>query len=316
MYSIVLIAVMTAGTPAPGLGWNRQANGYDSYAYAGCLGNCYGCAGCYGGCGGCNGFLGVRSFFRDLFGGCRGCEGGCYGCMGCFGGPSYYGSGFSNGGMMFDGMTPGYTMGAGIPITMTPGQVPLMQPGPAMPQLMLPTPQTTESGAANYATVVVTLPADAKLFIDGVLSTLDTAVRVFRTPELRPGVKYSYELKIAVDRGGKPQETTKIVDVEAGKTARVHFPEPGAAGSTARIQIAMPANATLYVDDAKWPSPGSATIQTPPLETGKDYEYKLKLERPTDGTPEIITRTVVIQAGSDVKVDFNLAADAVASRDQ
>lgn len=75
MYSVVLMAALTAAPATPGCHW-RSHSCHGCYGCYGCSG-CYGCYGCYG-CGGCYG--------------CYGC-GGCYGCYGCYG-AGCYGYGF------------------------------------------------------------------------------------------------------------------------------------------------------------------------------------------------------------------------------
>ncbi len=70
MYSVVLMAALTAGAEAPDCWWKHGC-----YSCNGC----YGCAGCYG-CYGCNGCYGCHGGGWQ----CHGCYG-CYGCHGCTG---------------------------------------------------------------------------------------------------------------------------------------------------------------------------------------------------------------------------------------
>jgi len=189
----------------------------------------------------------------------------------------------------------------GTPPGMWPGQGPGQMPAGPMPAG--PMPQSYDSMTpANQATVVVELPADARLFADGAPITLTGPVRVFRTPELQTGLKYSYTLKVEVDRGGRVASDTKVVDIEPGKTTRVRFGEPPA-GGTARIDIKAPSQARLVVEGQAWPI-GQRSIVTPPLETGKNYVYTLKLEQERDGKAETLTREVAFRAGEAVTVDF------------
>lgn len=228
----------------------------------GCSGGCAGCFGCQGcnGCsGGCNGFLGIRDFFSNVFsmGGCNGCSGysGCNGCMGCYGGcyggcggfPTS-GYGFSTSGyempMMMTSMPMGnmnsapgmdmmtYGMPSGMPGNVTLPAPPLNQTSP-LPYG--PPPQLQESTvAANQATVIVNLPADARLYVEKHLMELTGSVRAFRTPDLTPGTRYTYTIRMEVERGGRMVEKTETVTIEAGKRTQVSFADPGDNGNTAR----------------------------------------------------------------------------------
>ena len=73
----------------------------------------------------------------------------------------------------------------------------------------------------NAATVVVTLPADAKLTIDGTATTSTSSERTFETPELVAGKTYSYTLEATFQKEGKSVVVSKKVTIEAGKTSTV-----------------------------------------------------------------------------------------------
>jgi uncharacterized protein (TIGR03000 family) len=172
-----------------------------------------------------------------------------------------------------------------------------------------PPPSLGESVvAANQATIVVTLPADAKLFADGTLIDQSGPVRTFRTPPLEPGRTYYYNLAIEVQRSGQTvRSKDERVSLEAGKVARVNFPEPApSTGNTARINIQMPADAVLTVDGRPWNAAGGvAVIQTPTLRPGVDHIYQLSVELTRQDQRHTLTRDVRFRAGQDVKVEFD-----------
>jgi uncharacterized protein (TIGR03000 family) len=67
------------------------------------------------------------------------------------------------------------------------------------------------------ATLIVSLPADAKLTIDGQATTSTSAKRVFSTPVLEAGKTYQYTLKAEVVVEGKTEVITKVVQIQAGR---------------------------------------------------------------------------------------------------
>lgn len=81
---------------------------------------------------------------------------------------------------------------------------------------------------STQATIVVNVPAEAKLTFDGAVTTSTSTRRVFVTPELKPGTEYSYVVKVEVTRDGKPVVDEKKVTFKAGETAEVTLGETAA----------------------------------------------------------------------------------------
>ena len=215
MYSVVLTAMMSTGAAAPDFGGWFSSGGHGCQGCVGCLGcggcygsgfGCGGCVGCCGGCSGCGGgFLGLgllSASRRSCFGcsgcfGCGGCCGGCFGscfgcagsCFGCIGAPIIVSSGYGLDPVGF-GM-PGPTMPMIPGPSMGPGGTPVAPPAPgaALGETLTPAnppsaAPPTDAASVNQATVVVTLPADARLYADGQLMDQAGPVRTFLTPPL------------------------------------------------------------------------------------------------------------------------------------
>jgi uncharacterized protein (TIGR03000 family) len=81
------------------------------------------------------------------------------------------------------------------------------------------------------ATLVVSLPADAVLTIDGTPTTSTSAERVFRTPSLEPGQDFEYTLEAKVVRGGEPKVIKQRVTVRAGQETTVRLEVPATTGA-------------------------------------------------------------------------------------
>jgi uncharacterized protein (TIGR03000 family) len=73
------------------------------------------------------------------------------------------------------------------------------------------------------ARLVVALPADALLKVDGQPTRSTSANRIFMTPPLDPGVSFTYQLSVEVVREGTTLRQTKQVFVRAGEEARAAF---------------------------------------------------------------------------------------------
>jgi uncharacterized protein (TIGR03000 family) len=250
MYSVLLMMAMTGGAEAPDLG------------HHGCCGGCYGdCGGCYGGCGGCcggghgfcgghhhhhgccggdygccggccgggHGFCGHHHHHHGCCGGCYGCNGGCYGSSygcggGCYGysyGGSWDGHGSyaptwgGDGGYLAPGAVPG---GPGA----VPGG-PGGPGGPVAPPADLPKDGKKTSLSAP-ASIVVSLPADATLTIDGQATRSKSETRRFISPALPAGKDFTYTLEAEITRDGETMTATEQVTVRAGEETTVSLP--------------------------------------------------------------------------------------------
>lgn len=82
--------------------------------------------------------------------------------------------------------------------------------------------------AVTEATLIVSLPEDATLTIDGENTTSTSAQRVFVTPALERGKEYEYTLKAKVDRDGEVKFATAKVTVRPGQISRVELKLPAA----------------------------------------------------------------------------------------
>lgn len=76
------------------------------------------------------------------------------------------------------------------------------------------------------ATIVVNLPADARLKVDDYLTSSTSGTRVFVSPALTPGQDFSYTLTAEIVRDGKTVVAKKLVNVRAGEETRVAIDFP------------------------------------------------------------------------------------------
>jgi len=241
MYSVVLMVAMTGGVETPAFGFGCKGCNGCSCSYScscsgyGCSGG-YGCNGCGGGysCHGCNGgsckcsgwsrkgCCGGGLFSRKCHGchGCHGCCGGSYGChggYGCCGGYACTGCTGCTGGYACTGCT-GCCGGMTAPATEAPKTIEKVKE-----------PKVIEKGkteAPSAAKIIVSLPADARLTVDGAVTTSTSDRRVFESPELAPGKTYSYTLKAEFTQDGKPVVVTKEVSIKAGAEVNVTIAAP------------------------------------------------------------------------------------------
>jgi uncharacterized protein (TIGR03000 family) len=81
----------------------------------------------------------------------------------------------------------------------------------------------TRRDMLKRALIIVQTPADAKLYLDNLLTAGGTNLRTFYTPELESGVNYYYTLRVELPRDGRILTETQRVYFQAGREVRVSF---------------------------------------------------------------------------------------------
>jgi uncharacterized protein (TIGR03000 family) len=109
------------------------------------------------------------------------------------------------------------------------------------PVLFAASPPAPFSGERETATIRVTLPADAKLTVDGHPTRSTSSERLLVSPPLDPGRDYRYTLKAEFVRGEKTITVQQAVLVRAGRETTVSLDVPSEA--SARYGAGNPAYA-------------------------------------------------------------------------
>jgi uncharacterized protein (TIGR03000 family) len=173
----------------------------------------HGCSGsCSGSCHGGGLFGGHRHGGHGCSGSCSGyCSGSCTGYISCSGGCS--------GGVIYSSGCAGGMGCAGC----AGGVIVAPQAGKPGEKLDLPKEKKPEKKdeVSAPATLVLSLPADAKVTLDGVVTTSTSATRTFVTPELLPAKEFVYVLSAEIVRDGQTLTVKQEVTVRAGEETRV-----------------------------------------------------------------------------------------------
>lgn len=239
MYSVVLATVLMAGSATPD--WHNRCHscysGYSCYAgyscYSGYSG--YGCYSCYSSCHGCHGIFPI--FHRHS---CHGCcstyvYSSCHSCSVCSRPVVVYSAPICCGGVITT--TPRVIE---IPAAGNPELEALRKENERLRKELqkksekVPAPKGNEEVSAPVSSrVTVTLPSDARLWVENVECPLTSSVRSFNTPALNPNQQYVYNLKVTAIRDGQTVSQTQRVIITPGQEARVDF-NGAAVGTAAR----------------------------------------------------------------------------------
>ena len=89
------------------------------------------------------------------------------------------------------------------------------------PETVAPPKKTTQTVAP--ATILVSIPAGARLIVDGAPTSSTSEQRTLVTPGLEVGTTYVYSMRAEVVRDGVTMVQTQQVNVRGGQTATVQF---------------------------------------------------------------------------------------------
>ena len=293
-----------------------SCTGRSSGGYGSCTGSCTGSgSGCYG-----NGRL--RAFNNNAcYGSCTGrTAAGVGSCTGyaasCTGTPSYS----CQGSAPMSGMSDGYAVpspamsqypvmdggscigasgGSGIPMPVygpsydNGGYIPAT-PMPAVPQSYNSPPDSVPEqrnslrafqGQANRATVVVRLPADARLFAENRPLALTSGERQFVTPPLPEG-EFTYTFRAEYVRNGETISQTKRVNVRSGNTYPVEFNDLTNAKNSVPPSVLPPAvtGPLPYSTDFAAKPTASVKPLTVPAPTAPTERAKITVKLPAGAT--------------------------------
>jgi len=240
-------------------------------------------------------------------GGWGGSSGGSSG--GYYGGSSGGSSGGSGGGTYY--YSPGVEMSPVDPSVAPPaGGV------PAAPVPVAPAPGTTTSNTRADGLLSVNVPDDAKIYVNGQVTSSLGELRQYVSRDLAAGFNYSYEVRAEVVRDGRTVEQVKKIDVRAGETANLAFDFNGNASAETSLTVHVPTDAKVFLAGNSTKANGETRVfRTTGLNGGKSWEgYTVRVELERGGRTVTKEETITLKAGQSQELRFDFDADKVASR--
>jgi uncharacterized protein (TIGR03000 family) len=288
------------------------------------------------GWGGSHGSWGSSGGWYGSSGGSWGSSGGSWGSHGSSGG-WYYGSygssggswGSSGGSWGSHGSSGGYYQS--VPAAPAPAPAPSATPAPPAPAP--PAPADAGGQSAGYhptygpirssAYLTVTVPADAKVFVNDRPTTSTGTDREYVSHDLQPGARYNYAVRAEFERDGKMVSETQSIQLIAGQTATLDF-DGAASVQTAEnadarttLIVKLPADAKLFLADHETKATGEVReFSTTKLPNGSQWaKYAIRAVIERDGREVVREQTVTLKAGEsrEVTIGFDsLASDKIA----
>ena len=187
-----------------------------------------------------------------------------------------------------------------------------------------PSPASTDSTQtipADAAMLLVEVPANAKIFVNGSATSATGGQRRFVSRGLAEGRDYDYVVRMVVDRDGRPVEETKVVSLSAGSSKSVSFNGLTVAERSApdskktSLKLHVPAEAKVWLAGNETSSKGETRVfETTSLRDGQAWKgYEIKVAMVVDGREKVVSRTIDLTAGSSMELSIDPVGTRTAS---
>jgi uncharacterized protein (TIGR03000 family) len=180
-----------------------------------------------------------------------------------------------------------------------------------------------EAAVETEASIRVTVPAEAQVFVNDRLTTSTGGERSFVSRGLQGGRTYAYQLRVEFVRDGETVVENKLVRLQAGEQIDLSFGAGEQLASeeeaTTELTLHVPADATVTLAGAATRQTGeSRTYATAALTAGQEWAgYVVRVELQRDGQTLVEEKTLSIVGGENYELSFEFAEPAaqVASLD-
>lgn len=166
-----------------------------------------------------------------------------------------------------------------------------------------------DSASADTARLFVSLPAEAKLFVNGSATSSQGTNRHFVSKGLKAGFKYPYTVKAVMSVDGKEVVQSKQIELTAGSTEELAFDFNAVA---TELTIELPENAELELAGVTTKSTGAVrTFVTNNLSAGQvwsNYKVVVTLDELTK------EQTIDLKGGEQRTLSFSFDDTKVAAR--
>jgi uncharacterized protein (TIGR03000 family) len=179
-------------------------------------------------------------------------------------------------------------------------------------------PGTTYYQLQDAGYLLVSVPADAQVYVNGRATTSTGADRQYVSRGLENGQRYSYEVRAEVVRDGKTVTETKVAQLTAGSQASLTFSlsSPASTASSAKpprtaLKVNVPSDAKVYLSGKETSSTGPVReFSTTTLAEGASWDnYTIRVV--SNGQTK--EQTISLKSGENRELTFDFDAAEVAS---
>ena len=176
--------------------------------------------------------------------------------------------------------------------------------------------------AAGSASIAVSLPADAQVFVNDKLTTSTGSARNYVSRGLEQGKTYAYKLRVEFEKDGEKVVENKVLQLHSGDSLDVSFgsgEQPQLAADTPPVQtelkLDVPAAAQVFLSGAATKQTGTTrSYITQRLASGEIWTgYTVRVELEQNGETLVQERTLTVTGGESYQLAFDFEAPADAT---
>ncbi|MEC9092481.1 MAG: TIGR03000 domain-containing protein [Planctomycetota bacterium] len=203
-----------------------------------------------------------------------------------------------------------------VPSTATGGQAVSPKPQPAQPENQVQPPAPEKSGDKTTSLLqkgylTVSVPAEAKIYVNDKLTRTNGPIRRYKTPELKPGQKLSFRVRAVVEKEGKKLTQTKLVDLSSGNTKHLEFAFENPPPPVTVLSLSVPENALITLAGNQMAASGPLRMfTTTSLKRGESWkDYQIVVTAQVNGKTIVKSKTIDLISGESVDLDFDFEAE-------
>jgi len=193
----------------------------------------------------------------------------------------------------------------------------VLRPKDARATIPLEPPAEASSRATGSTTLTVNVPQDARVYVNGMLTTTPGTDRRYVSRGLAKGYEYTYEVRAVVHRGGKELSDTRVVRVDAGRSANLafNFNQLPSASVPTNLTLHVPEGAAVTLEGSETNSTGTVRqFTTTELAKGAEWDdYNVVVTFRRDGRLETREKTIRLVGGESRELTFDFG-DRIAVR--
>ena len=169
---------------------------------------------------------------------------------------------------------------------------------------------------ARSALLTVSVPADARVYVNGKATSSTGSFRQYASPSLSQGKTYTYEVRVEANRGGQVVAQSETVLLRAGETQNLAFnlDQPRAVETSLTLQV--PQDAIVVLAGEATAATGTVrTYKTTTLSPGQAWsDYSIQVSVVRNGQMMTQEKTISLVGGRQESLRFAFGDNQVAAR--
>lgn len=170
--------------------------------------------------------------------------------------------------------------------------------------------------SSTKASLTVSVPADARVYINGRATSSTGTMRQYASPNLSQGKTYTYEVRAEANRGGQVVKQTETVQLRAGETRNLAFRLDQPRAVETGLTLNVPEDAVVVLAGEATTATGSLrTYKTAHLNAGQEWSnYAVQVSVVRNGQTLKQEKTISLVGGRQESLRFTFAEQQVAAR--